>query len=125
MGVNSLPKTVTQQRRGYDLNPGPSASKSSTLTSRLPSHPQMLIAVLKQKFIVLFIIIFGTVLFAVGAGVSRAESLQQLLTSSDCITLHCSRQSQRGATCSPVINHSTLRQMRRGTYLYNVPVYDK
>jgi len=25
MGVNSLPKTVTRQRRGYDLNPGPSA----------------------------------------------------------------------------------------------------
>ena len=25
MGVNSLPKTVTRQRRGCDLNPGPSA----------------------------------------------------------------------------------------------------
>ena len=23
MNVNSLPKTVTRQRRGYDLNPGP------------------------------------------------------------------------------------------------------
>jgi len=30
MGVNSLPKTVTRQRRGCDLNPGPSAPKSST-----------------------------------------------------------------------------------------------
>ena len=39
MGVNSLPKTVTRQRRGCDLNPGPSAPESSTLTSRLPSHP--------------------------------------------------------------------------------------
>ena len=39
MGVNSLPKTVTQQRRGCDLNPGPSAPESSTLTTRLPSHP--------------------------------------------------------------------------------------
>ena len=39
MGVNSLPKTVTRQRRGYDLNPGPSAPESSTLTTRLPSHP--------------------------------------------------------------------------------------
>ena len=29
MGVNSLPKTVTRQRRGCDLNPGPSAPESS------------------------------------------------------------------------------------------------
>jgi len=36
MGVNSLPKTVTGQRRGCDLNPGPSAPESSTLTTRLP-----------------------------------------------------------------------------------------
>jgi len=36
--VNSLPKTVTRQRRGCDFNPGPSASESSTLTTRLPSH---------------------------------------------------------------------------------------
>ena len=32
MGVNSLPKTVTRQRRGCDLNPSPSAHESSTLT---------------------------------------------------------------------------------------------
>ena len=38
MGVNSLPKTVTRQHRGCDLNPGPSAPESSTLTTRLPSH---------------------------------------------------------------------------------------
>jgi len=43
--VNSLPKTVTQiaaatlLRRGCDLNPGPSAPESSTLTTRLPSYP--------------------------------------------------------------------------------------
>ena len=37
MGVNSLP--VTRQRRGCDLNPGRSAPESSTLTTRLPSHP--------------------------------------------------------------------------------------
>jgi len=36
MGVNSLPKTVTRQRRDCDLNPGPSAPESSTLTTRLP-----------------------------------------------------------------------------------------
>ena len=35
MGVNSLPKTVTRQRRGSDLNPGPSAPESSTLATRL------------------------------------------------------------------------------------------
>jgi len=39
MGVNSLPKTVTGQRCGCDLNPGPAAPESSTLTTRLPSHP--------------------------------------------------------------------------------------
>jgi len=38
MGVNSLPKTATRQRRGCDLNPGPSAPESSTLTTRLPRN---------------------------------------------------------------------------------------
>jgi len=40
MGVNSFPKTVSRQRRGCDLKPGPSASESSTLTTRLLSHPR-------------------------------------------------------------------------------------
>ena len=35
MGVNSLLKTVTRQRRDCDLNPGPTAPESSTLTTRL------------------------------------------------------------------------------------------
>jgi len=39
MGVNSLPKTVARQRRDCDLNPGPTAPESSTLTTRLPSRP--------------------------------------------------------------------------------------
>jgi len=39
MGVNSLPKTVIRQRRGCDLNPRPSAPESSTLITRIPSHP--------------------------------------------------------------------------------------
>jgi len=43
MGVNSLPKTVTRQRRDCDLNPGPPATESSTLTTRLPSHPAWLV----------------------------------------------------------------------------------
>ena len=42
MVVNSLPKTVTRQRHGCDLNPGPSALESSMLNIRLPSHPLFL-----------------------------------------------------------------------------------
>jgi len=38
MSVNSLPKTVTRQRRACDLKTGPSVPESSTLTTRLPSH---------------------------------------------------------------------------------------
>jgi len=38
MGVNSLPKTVTRQRRDCDLNSDPSAPESSMLTTRLPSR---------------------------------------------------------------------------------------
>jgi len=41
--MNSLPKTVSQQRRGCDLNPGPSAPESSTLTTRIPSHPYVVL----------------------------------------------------------------------------------
>jgi len=37
MGVKSLPKTVTRQRRDYDLKPGHSAPESSTLSTRLPN----------------------------------------------------------------------------------------
>jgi len=40
MGGSSLPKTVTRQRRGCSSNPGPSAPQTSTLTTRLPSHPK-------------------------------------------------------------------------------------
>jgi len=53
MGVNSLPKTVTRQRRDCDLNPGPSPPESSTLTTRLPSHPRILhITYYRHKWIV-------------------------------------------------------------------------
>jgi len=41
MGVNSLHKTVSRQRRDCDLNSGSSAPESSTLTTRLPSHPTL------------------------------------------------------------------------------------
>ena len=50
MGVNSLPKTVTRQRRDCDLNPGPSAPESSTVTTRLPSHPSQVHRMLKFNF---------------------------------------------------------------------------
>ena len=35
MSVNSLPKTVTRQCRGCDLNPGPTVPESSMLTTQL------------------------------------------------------------------------------------------
>jgi len=35
--MNSLPKTVTRERRDCNLNPGPYAPESSTLTTRLPT----------------------------------------------------------------------------------------
>jgi len=40
--VSSLPKTVTRQRHGCNLNPGSSAPESSTITTWLPSHPSSL-----------------------------------------------------------------------------------
>ena len=53
MGANSLLKTVTRQRRGCDLNPGPTAPESSTLTtrvlSRLTLHCTQLFIVAKGK----------------------------------------------------------------------------
>jgi len=42
MGVNSLPKTVTRQRRDCDLYPGPAAPESSTLLI----HPTVVISAL-------------------------------------------------------------------------------
>ena len=45
MGVNSLPNTVTRQRRGCDLNSGPSAPESNTLTIRLPSHTYISVSI--------------------------------------------------------------------------------
>ena len=39
MGVNNLPKTVNRQRRDCDVNRGPTAPESSTLTTRLLSLP--------------------------------------------------------------------------------------
>ena len=47
--MNSLPKTVTRQRHNCDLNPGPSAPESSTLTTRLSSHPVIIVGCVKSK----------------------------------------------------------------------------
>ena len=49
MGVNSLPKTVIPQRCGGDLDPGPTAPESGTLTTRLPSCRRQKSSTLKQK----------------------------------------------------------------------------
>ena len=42
MGVNSLLKTVTRQRRDCNLNLGPSVPESSMLTTWLSNHPAVL-----------------------------------------------------------------------------------
>jgi len=46
--VNSLPKTVTRLRRDCDLNTGPSAPESSTLTTRPPSTRTVNISAYRQ-----------------------------------------------------------------------------
>jgi len=56
MGVNSLPKTVTRQCRGCDLNPGHTAPESSTLTTRLPSHRGVLLPKIKWESVDSFVI---------------------------------------------------------------------
>jgi len=56
------------------------------------------------------------------AGVTRVESLQQLLTSSDCITLHSSHDQH---SSRPIINQCTLRQMRRGLNTVSGLMYDR
>ena len=48
MGVNSLPTTVTRLRRDCDLNTGPSAPESSTLTTRPPSTRTVNISAYRQ-----------------------------------------------------------------------------
>ena len=47
--MNSLPKTVTRQRRGCDKNPDPSAPESSMPTTPRPSHPVNGVSICKFK----------------------------------------------------------------------------
>ena len=49
--MNSLPKTVTRQRRGCNLNTGPSVPESSTLTTRQLSHPSLQVLLIINSFI--------------------------------------------------------------------------
>ena len=49
MGVSSLPKIVTPTASRLRFEPRSSASKSSTLTTRLPSHPYCLNLSILQK----------------------------------------------------------------------------
>jgi len=51
MGVNSLPQTHTRQCCDCDLNPGPSAPESSTLTTRLPSHIKQTVDQMIHEFL--------------------------------------------------------------------------
>ena len=41
VGVNNLPKVVTRQRRGLELNSQPASCKSNAIATRLPSHPKI------------------------------------------------------------------------------------
>jgi len=52
MGVSSLPKTVTRQRRDCGLKP-----ESSKLTTRLPSHPEAHINHLNHLFLIAFVLV--------------------------------------------------------------------
>jgi len=60
MGANSLPKTVTQQRRDCDLNQGPSAPESSTLTTRLPSHTVIVLLLLLSLLFFLLLLLLDS-----------------------------------------------------------------
>jgi len=82
MGVNNLPRTVIRQRRGCDLNPGPTAPESSTLTARLPSHPRNRIT-LEKKYLMgrradsrplLYAFHHGRILIGEGAAAGRWDS---------------------------------------------------
>jgi len=64
MCVNSLPKTVTLQRRGCNLNQGPSAPESNTQTTRLPSHPN---AILKRDMLSLCVYLCSPVYISVAS----------------------------------------------------------
>ena len=75
MDVNSLPKTVTRQRRDRDLNPGPSALDSNALTTRLPSHP-IYCTVFPRYYWLFSPTVLGTRQRSCCGGVRRAEATE-------------------------------------------------
>jgi len=60
--LNSLPKTVTRQHHGCNINSGPTAPKSSTVTTRLPSrHLSRIPHVINMNYICLLLLLLSSV----------------------------------------------------------------
>jgi len=59
LGANSLPKTVTRQRRDCDSNPCSSEPKCGTLTTRPPSHPIAILIIVCISWIQYSLITFN------------------------------------------------------------------
>ena len=76
MGVNSLPKTVTRQRRGCDLNPGPTAPESSTLFTRLVGYCKRVYVCACVIDLLDLLAIVGLVYIQVADGMRYIESEQ-------------------------------------------------
>jgi len=97
VGVNRLPKTVTRQRRDCDLHPGPAAPESSTLTTRLPSHPRLL------YFISVGVWLLCSATRRVAASVVRLQDCPPTQDDTHPTTDHC-------RACLNPKNHSRCRQ---------------
>ena len=125
-----MPETVTRQRRGCDLNPGPSAPESSTLTTRLPSIKRML----KQHLVSYRIVSWGRIYvlyacrrfgqkcansFNAGSHVRRdirihhpqllARACQKFLVSRQPCVINYSRTLGQIMPVIPAYDHSHLR----------------
>ena len=95
-----MPKTVTRQRRGCDLNPGPSAPESSTLTAPQPSHPYGMAdkKKKKKKWVTLAVYLVASEGVAVetlaggGAVVVDASLLTAAVVASTCRHFRCPDQ---------------------------------
>jgi len=103
LGVNSLPKTVTRQHCNCDLNPGPSAPESSTLTMWLPNHPWSKCKQVKWLVVAVCGRIFTT---SMRSKRSVAMMRTRTATSLHCISTTLWRASK--GTCSPDSSVKTL-----------------